>query len=39
MKFPTRPVTIEKGAVNSNDVVINFKGTHELNRENALCFL
>ena len=32
-EIPNKTVTIEKGAVNSNDVVINFKGTHELNRE------
>lgn len=38
-EIPNKTVTIEKGAVNSNDVVINFKGTHELNREKPLCFL
>ena len=32
-EIPNKTVTIQKGAVNSDDIVVNFKGTNELNRE------
>lgn len=32
-EIPNKTVTIKKGTVNSDDVVVNFKNTHELNRE------
>lgn len=32
-EIPNKAVTIKTGAVNSDDLVVHFKGTHELNRD------